>query len=542
MKGRRYSVDIKQTITATDVHRNTQSITLTHTSELHADGAVVGTVAYAYKIELYKPYIGLFVTVRSNQGTTLSEVEVTTSLDQLDSLSNVRYSKFFGYSGAAPPVSAIATNLPERHVLWEGPIKWWSLLQSADLGFSYAISTLLGSPEHLLNIVSSEERNGKFSHVYARYGIGSVSYDRPVTVSERKILLAGGLYNNMSAYEGVFARLDSLPGLDLSMSYDIGAELNGVASAYLADKRRIAGDTGLAPVVYEPETRAWIDAILDAYLSYFAVKVGDGYPHIFSRGHSFVMLAVATMHEATADSRYLNLMRPLADALMQFQVQVQHGLYANSFHCLGENIFLDCHAAAMVAMARAAVATGDRRYAESARRGLHAYRISPEADTGNDVYLLQNGQSKSGDTYYWVFKAGLLLRSLEALEVLSEHGLVKLSNDEWHTIGELQRRALAYISRTVHARGSLDELLTCHKAAETNSESQAWALLGMYPIEHERAVGQTNETWRTACRHFQSKWQDMASATEKSPVSARAKIMKPSQAIWAANQALVVAE
>ncbi len=82
-----------------------------------------------------------------------------------------------------------------------------------------------------------------------------------------------------------------------------------------------------------------------------------------------------------------------------------------------------------------------------------------------------------------------MLRSLEALEVLSERGLVQLKRDEWNTIRELQSRALDYMARTVHSRGALDELFTCHMAGETNSETQAWALLGMHRIEHEHSEG-----------------------------------------------------
>jgi len=487
LKGKAYSTDVKQTIVATDVRRQEHSITLEHTSELRADTAVVGNVAYAYKIELYKPYVALSVTIKSSKGITLNDVEATTSLDQLDSLSNVRYSKFFAFPGAAPPVSVNATNSTQSRVLREGPTKWWSLIQNGNLGDSYTINTILGAPSLLRSIVSTEEHNGTFHHIYARYGVGNVSADHPVTLSERKVLLAGGLYNSMSAYDGVFARLDDFPGLDLSISYDIGAEVNGVACAYLADKLRIAATPGATPVAYEPETRAWFDAILDGYLSDFLVKVGRSYPYIFSRGLAFTILAVDTMHVATGEPRYLDIMSRLANVLLHFQVK--SGPVENNLICNGNDTFLDCHAADMVALARAAVATGDRRYAEAARRGLQAYRIDPNADTGHDVYVLQNAQVSNQDGYYWIFKAGLLLRSMEALEVLSERGLIKLKRDEWYQIQELQRRSLDYIARTVHARGNLDELFTCHKSGETNSETQAWALLGLYRIEHERSEG-----------------------------------------------------
>jgi hypothetical protein len=482
LRGKTYSSDIKQTLVATDVHRDDHAVTLTHTSELRADAAVVGTVSYSYKVELNKPYVALSLTLKANPGITLSDVEATTSLDQLD-----RYSKFYSFRGDAPSQSLDAGESTQPRVLSEGPTRWWSLTQNGNLGDSYAIGTVLDSPSLLRSIVSTEEHGKTFRHVYARYNVGNISADHPVTLSEKKVLLAGGLYNSMSAYDGVFSRLDSFPGLDLSISYDIGAEVNGVAAAYLADKLRLLAHPGVRPVAYFPETRAWVDAIVDAYQTNFLVKVGKSYPYIFSRGLAFVILAMDTMYTATGDSHYTEIVQRLAKVLMHFQVR--GGPVANNFICNGNDTFLDCHAADMVAMARAAVATSNPRFADAARRGLHAYRVNPDADTGRDVYVLQNERVHNQDAYYWIFKAGLMLRSMEALEVLSERGLVKLSRNDWHIIQDLQRRALNYISRTVHVRDNLAELFTCHKATETNSETQAWALLGMYRIEHERTQG-----------------------------------------------------
>ncbi len=480
--GKAYSTDIKQTLVATDVHREDLAITLKHTSELRAEAAVVGTVSYSYKIEINKPYVALSLTLKAKPGITLSDVEATTSLAELD-----RYSKFYAFRGNAPSQALEAGDSAQPRILSEGPTRWWSVIQNGNLGDSYAISTFLDSPSLLRSIVSTEEHGKTFRHVYALYAVGDVSEDHPVTLSEKKVLLAGGLYNSMSAYDGVFSRLDSFPGLDLSISYDIGAELNGVAAAYLADKLRLLAHPGVKPVAYFPETRAWVDAIVDGYQSNFLVKVGRSYPYIFTRGLAFVILALDTMYVATADRHYVEILERLTDVLMHFQVR--GGLAANNFICNGNDTFLDCHAADMVAMARAAVATHNRRYAESARRALRAYHVNPEADTGRDVYVLQNERVRNQDAFYWIFKAGLLLRSMEGLEVLSEHGLVRLSRNDWRIIQDLQRRALAYISRTVHVRDNLAELFTCHKATETNSETQAWALLGMYPIEHERTEG-----------------------------------------------------
>jgi len=140
-------------------------------------------------------------------------------------------------------------------------------------------------------------------------------------------------------------------------------------------------------------------------------------------------------------------------------------------------------------MARAAVALREKRYATIALRAFEAYSVNKDADTGYDVFVPIHSQGDERDPYYWIYKAGLLLRSLESLEVLAERRLLKLKPVHWAKLTELQKRAVAYIGRTVHTRGSLYELFTCHRSTETNSETQAWALLGLHRIEHERAEG-----------------------------------------------------
>ena len=115
--------------------------------------------------------------------------------------------------------------------------------------------------------------------------------------------------------------------------------------------------------------------------------------------------------------------------------------------------------------------------------------MNPDADIGHDVFVRTRESGGDRDSYYWVYKAGMLLRSLESLEVLSERQLLKLTPADWEFMRALQTRTLNYIARTVHARGTLEEIFTCHRCAETNSETQAWALLGLYRVEHERTSG-----------------------------------------------------
>ncbi len=483
LNGKTYTTPIKGP-SAIDVRQEAQATLLTHRSELRAAGKLAGNVSYTYRVQLNKPYVTLDLDVAAAPGVTLKNVQASTTLDAPGGNSPVKYSKFAAYLGSERLRTAAAKRTHEPRVLNAGPAQWWSINQNGNLGDSLAAATIIGSPERLQSIDSTQEHGGLFHHIASTYDLGTIEGGQSVRVSERKVLLAGGLYNSMALYDRVFTRLDEYPGLDLSISYDIGAELNGVASAYLADARRLQTQPNAAPVAYEAATRAWFDAIVEGYIAHFHVKVDQAYPFIYTRGHAFVLLALDTMYVATKDPRYLTQLRELADILMEFRVR--SGPLADSLKCSVTNLFLDCHAAAMIALGRAAIATGDRKYAEAAYKALSSYQIDDEAATGNQIFVNITPDLKNTDSIYWIFKAGLLLRSLESLSLLDRRGLVHLGRKDLDKISGLRRRALQYIEQTIHVRGDSLELLTCHRAGETNSETQAWALLGLYPIERER--------------------------------------------------------
>ncbi len=480
--GAEYSVDLKSAIADVDVHREAKSVRLTHRSPLKAGAKTVGTVSYSYKIESDKPYLTLEISLTAAPGAVLRNVDVSASLDQLDSLSNVRFSRFYKYSSGTPEFIAAAQSSSAR-TLSEGPASWWALIQSGDHGNAYAAATLLANSAQLRKITATEEHEGHYRHVSETYGADVVTEASPLTIVEKKVLLAGGLYNNIHAYDRIFSQLDGFPGLDLSISYDIGAELNGVAAAYLADKRRLAVDRAATPLIYTNETRRWLDETLDSYMSNFVVKVGHHYPYIFSRGEAFVLLAVDLMHAATGDPKYIDVARRLADVLLTFQSR--KGKSAGGFRCTGGDVCMDCHAAALVALSRAAILLNERRYALAVKRGFELYSLDSAAATGEDIFVWMVPEGNHRDSYYLIYKAGLLLRSLEGVGLLAERGLLRLTRDEWAHVQKLRSSATNYIAQTVHARGELQELLTSYKSGETNSETQAWALLGLYPIEHE---------------------------------------------------------
>jgi hypothetical protein len=188
---------------------------------------------------------------------------------------------------------------------------------------------------------------------------------------------------------------------------------------------------------------------------------------------------------ATGDGHYLETLRRFATVLQH--LQIENGDATGGFASTSENVYFDCQAAAVIAMARAAIAANEPQFAYSAKLGLEAYHVDSEAASGEDVYVILNSQNRNHDSIHWVNKAGLLLRSLEAVEILAEQERVSLKYEETVQIRDLRERALHYIDQTMHIRGRLNEFYTADKAHETNVETQSWVALGLLPVERARS-------------------------------------------------------
>lgn len=477
--GIQHSAFLRDTIVRTEIRNKGNTVELEYASELRAKSKLVGEVTVTHVIDRDLPYVRYVARVKATSKATLEQVRLSASLDQLDAMSNVRYSEFFGFNPNSKQQAERAAATESTRAIQRGHVKWWALTQDGTRGFTYAILSMPEGDSPISEISATEKANA-FHRIRVDYEMGTLAPNVQASRAERRALTAGGLYGDMATYDSILSNLDRFPAVDLSISYDIGAELNGVAAAYHSDMHRLSGHPELKPVAYVPKTRKWFDDILAAYEKHFAIEVHGSYPYAFPRGLAFVILAVDTMYKATGDNGYFEKIRPLTEVLLTFQSK--QPTTAGSFRCLGSTIKFDCHAAGIIAAARAAVATRNPQFVNAARRGLHAYQVDPNGKVGEDVYVFEDSE-KVRDTYFWTFKAGLLLRSLDAIDVLVDKKLLSLDTAETTALADLRKRGTDYILKAIHPRENLSEIYTSSQSTETNSETQSWVALGLYRIE-----------------------------------------------------------
>src|SRR5207237_10778861 len=131
-------------------------------------------------------------------------------------------------------------------------------------------------------------------------------------------------------------------------SYDISAELNAVAVTLLISKQ---GRYRSAPAPGRLEAlKEWYDRHLAIYVeAHRPDEPGAGAP-VFIRGLSFVILSLDCMTRAFGSEPYGALLSSCVALLLRLERAVEGGR--------GETVLapeLDCHCAALLALARAAV-------------------------------------------------------------------------------------------------------------------------------------------------------------------------------------------
>jgi hypothetical protein len=246
-----------------------------------------------------------------------------------------------------------------------------------------------------------------------------------------------------------------------------------------------------------------VDRHLAAYDRNFLVRgVRGNYPHVFRRGLAFAIVAVENMYRATGDAKYrewhARYVRVIKDS----------GLYKTSpvgpdgrpRYTFGDPYgeggpvywgeYVDEHAAAAWALARAALFTGSVEDATLARDAMYTIGIGPDHGHGSSLGVYGHGTDGQGvndifDDQKWAFKAGLILRFVRALRVVASmpgfRHLFTLSDHD--AIDRREALARAYITTCTRDHGRTVEVLTSWDAGETNSETLPWVIAGLADID-----------------------------------------------------------
>jgi len=499
LDGNKYLVDVENNITSANILRDSDTVIFRTESAVKIGPEperIVGHVVYSYSFREGAPGIGLEIKFNAAD-YPLEQVEVTSAVDQLNAREGidprVRYSRICASVNGAPYCK---DNLPdERTAVFKGPVDLFSIIQKGTAGFSYGIHFKVLEPNKLEAIVAEGQKEGNLNWVYAVYNLGSIPVGGSASVKETRILTSGGLYEDYAAYIDLFNDLNKFSNVDLSVSYDYGAEINAMACYYMFAERGLYGAS--APLERLPDIRAWLDRHITAYRRNVLREVDGKYPYVFGRGLAFYALGLDCMIRATGDTKYRDALKQAVDVLLQMRHDTEPSppeSIKGGIRCDANNSHLDCHAAGLLALARAAIILKDPRLAPMIAEGVRFIRtgepVAEEAsarvkfeDDGSLWVPVNAGAPKPLDGTLWIFKAGLTLRAMEAIELAVKHGA--LPNDPLllADVDRVRRAAQRQILLAVRSRGDEKEFLTSFRSGETNSETQPWVSLGVVPID-----------------------------------------------------------
>jgi SAM-dependent methyltransferase len=368
-------------------------------------------------------------------------------------------------------------------------------------GFATAIHSRLDNAKEVATIMVRSRGRGCADEVSIDYALGTLSPGASHTVSEYRLLTGGGWYDDHGVYNTFIDPARGLDGsIDPSMSYDIGAELNAVAVALMFNARG-QYDPAL-PKARVRMLKAWYDRHLEEYVTQTGLGTANASKRVFARGLAFVILSLDAITRTFPEKRYARALRDCTDLLLTLESPVAGGQ--------GEPIFssgripeLDCHAAALLALARAAFHRDDgAALAAAVTRGLAA--IYPTTVSGrhlghpNECFetlaIRSSLEPELEDTGFWTFKLGLLLRAFNALHQAAEAGRLPLSKNTLDVLHDLNRHATWAMVPAIRLAPDTAEILTSVKSGETNSETQPWTALGLAPAIEWELYGKPENT------------------------------------------------
>ena len=277
---------------------------------------------------------------------------------------------------------------------------------------------------------------------------------------------------------------------DLSISYDYGATINAFAKCFAVCA---AGDIAPEPASLTEELRSLVDRYLDYYVELYVDRHQQRPNVIFSRELAFVVLGVATMCRATGSPDYLRRLRQLCEVMLDFEWRFDDlaGEPASTFlmrkGSAGPSC-LDCHGSALLALTQAARFIRDPRLSAAIERGLAAYCLETCSGGAGMLYKLDtistvavDGRgNRHSDNAFWNFKAGVTLRLLTALQTSPCPEVQAIFARHSDRIGLFTSILQRQIARSITRRGDSLAIRTSRFAAETNSETQPWVMLGLF--------------------------------------------------------------
>ncbi|RKK01505.1 hypothetical protein, partial [Teichococcus wenyumeiae] len=364
-------------------------VVLFHESELRAPHGllrregVVGTLRYEYIVRPEDPRLGLRVSLQAARGVSLSEVRVTTALDELSGGPPERpFGRIvLGAEGRLRPLRLEAETLANLH---QGPAHSLSLVEEAQPAAATGLHLHMPSAQRLRSIklaTRAVEGAVRPHWLLTRYQAATLPAGESFTVEEERLLAAGTLAASEHAYAALLAQPARLAGRDPGTGEAQGLALNAVAAQLLFATSGAYQEAEAPPLAPErlARLRAWYDRHVLAFFAAMADAVSaDALAaplrpgRVGLRGLSFALLSLEMVTRLPAVSGapdYHALLRTGLEALLARQDTTDS---EGTFTEAGGEAALDGHAAAMLLLARLALRQPEERLAAALRLGLAA--------------------------------------------------------------------------------------------------------------------------------------------------------------------------
>lgn len=455
-----HCLDVEDTVIRFGLVPQPEGAMLFHESELRVPAGLlkrprlVGTLRYEYTIRAADPRLGLRVTLRAAPGATLRELRLTTAVDEMA-------------GGAWPigPLTLVAGGKPrllsvllpeegeEPANLHSGAADSLHLVEEAPPGTAAGLHIGFRTPERLRTIKLSGKHD-RPHWLLTRYQLAQLTPGESLTVEEERLMTAGTLAGAERDYAALLADPTPLAGRDPGFTGDAGAALNAVA-LLLARGEAPAGT----------DWRGWYDRHLGAF---FTAMAGSGTPgalrpaRVGLRPLAFALLSLDVLPTPTAAQQAWG--QAGLEALLAAQDE------DGAFREPDDALWLDCHAAALLALARLAARRPEERLMAALRRGLGALSLGPALE--GDQTHPRLGEAEDGR---WTFKVALLMRAMHALELAG----IGLDPAEEAARQDLFDTCFRLLRGRVRSLDGDLEVLTAADATEGNAATQAPTLLAL---------------------------------------------------------------
>jgi len=449
----------------------------------------LGQLTYTYTIDARSMAIQVEASLDLAPGREVSDVMLTVA-------HNFEHSYFTSIGADTQPTGNLlfTAGEPGRGMVGMTGASYYSIRQGFISGDALAIHTVPREPTRLAMIETDVQPAGKLYRAISNYSFPGRQRGGRVVAAEWKLITAGGFYNRVPDYAG-FVRDAAMTGsaqhaaYDYSISYDYGVTINAFAKCFAVCA---SGDVTPQTAMLQDELRSLFNLYLDYYFDLYVNGHARQPNTIFSRELAFVILGVVTMYRATGNDDYLRRLGRLCGVLLDFEVKFLDvaGNPASGFLMRLDSpraAYVDCHSAALLALTQASRYISDPRLVAAIDRGLGSYSLETcrvdvggprKIDTVSTMMVDDHGTHRS-ENPFWNFKVGMTLRFFGALRTTPDKALEAVAARHRDRIELFEIILRRQIERSITERGDGVEIRCAEIAAETNSETQPWVMLGL---------------------------------------------------------------